>query len=78
MVNFTVYNVDEENVEVYSFDENGVMYSGTGTLGSVRAPNGVMVESTGIYSEIVYRVKGFPGIETDAHKGKLVDIVMCE
>ena len=54
------------------------MYSGTGTLGSVRAPNGVMVESTGIYSEIVYRVKGFPGIETDAHKGKLVDIVMCE
>ena len=78
MVNFTVYNVDEENVEVYSFDENGVMYSGTGTLGSVRAPNGVMVESTGIYNEIVYRVKGFPGIETDAHKGKLVDIVMCE
>ena len=78
MVNFTVYNVSGNDVEIYSFDENGVMSSGTGTLGYVRAPNGVLVEATGIYSEIAYRVKGFLGIEADARKGKLVDVVKCE
>lgn len=78
MVNFTVYNVSGNDVEIYSFDENGMLSSGREMLGQVNAPNGVPIEATGIYSEIFYRVKGFPGMEVDAQKGKLVDVVRME
>lgn len=75
VVNFTVYNVSGNDVAIYSFDESGAMCTDRGTLGQVKAPNGVPVESTGIYSEISYRIKGFLGLEADARKGKLVDVV---
>ena len=75
VVNFTVYNVSGNDVAIYSFDESGAMCTDRGTLGQVKTPNGVPVESTGIYSEISYRIKGFLGLEADARKGKLVDVV---
>lgn len=73
--NFTVYNVSGNDVEIYSFDESGVMSLGRGKLGQVTAPNGVAVEATGIYSEISYFIKGVLGVEVEAHKGKLADVV---
>lgn len=73
--NFTVYNVSGNVVEIYSYDENGVLSSRQGTLGQVKAPNGIAVESTGIYSEISYSIRGMLGVEVEAHKGKLVDVV---
>ncbi len=75
IVNYTVYNVQEGAVTIYSIDENGQISSGKGELGGVRAPNGILIESTSIYSEISFAVKGLFGMEVKAHKGKLVDIV---
>lgn len=73
--NFTVYNVSGNEVEVSSFGESGTAVHRYGTLGQETAPNGMKVESTGIYSEISYQIKGVLGIEVTARKGKLVDVV---
>ena len=75
IVNYTVYNVDVNDVTVSSFDGNGVMRQWQEPLGSAAAPNGVPIESTGVYSEITYFVEGFLGTMVEAHKGKLVDVV---
>lgn len=74
IVNFTVYNVNGDEVEINRFDESGVLSRSTGSLGLVRAPDGTPVESTGIYSELCYHVTGLFGLETEAHKGKLADV----
>ena len=78
IVNYTVYSVSGNDVMVSSFDENGRMVQWTDVLGSTVAPNGIPIESTGVYSEIAYQVEGFLGVMTEAHKGKLVDIVANE
>lgn len=78
VVNFTVYNVNGNDVEINVFDENGILSRTQGSLGQVRAPNGAMVESTGIYSELSYRIKGFPGVEIEARKGMLADVKQTE
>lgn len=75
IVNFTVYNVGENEVEIYHFDETGAMTFRRGNRGYVTAPDGAAVEATGIYSEISYLTKGLFGLEVEAHKGKLADIV---
>lgn len=78
VVKYIVYNVKEDLVTVSEVSSNGEVFQWQGTLGNIAAPNGVLVESTGIYSEITYPVKGFGGVITEAHKGKLVDIVRIE
>lgn len=72
---YIVYNVKNDLVAVSEVTPNGQVFQWQGNLGSIAAPNGVPVESTGIYSEITYPVKSFGGVVTEAHKGKLVDIV---
>ena len=78
ILNYTVYNVSGNDVDISCFDHNGVMTQWNEMLGSTVAPNGILVESTGVYSEITYRVDGLFGISVDAKKGKLVDIVINE
>lgn len=78
IVNYTVYSVSGNDVTVSSFDESGRMIQWTEALGSAVAPNGIPIESTGVYSEIAYQVEGFLGVMAEAHKGKLVDIVANE
>lgn len=75
ILNYTVYSVSGNDVEVSSFDHEGTMTRWRETLGSAVAPNGLLIESTGIYSEITYRIDGLFGISEDARKDKLVDIV---
>lgn len=75
IVNYTVYSVIDDDVEVSSFDENGLMNQWREPLGIATAPNGILIESTGVYSEIAYQVEGFLGVTVEAHKGKLVDVV---
>lgn len=75
IVDYRVYNVSGNDVLVTHFDEDGLMTSWQETLGSAVAPNGVAVESTGVYSEIAYQVEGLFGVSVRAHKGKLVDVV---
>ena len=78
ILNYTVYNVSGNDVDISCFDHNGVMTQWNEMLGSTVTPNGILVESTGVYSEITYRVDGLFGISVDAKKGKLVDIVINE
>ncbi len=73
--NFTVYNVSGSQVEAHCFGRNGEETRWQGTLGQETAPNGMKVESTGIYSEISYQIKGVLGIRVTARKGKLADVV---
>lgn len=73
--NFTVYNVQENVVTVYSRNATGQLNIWQGILGTVKAPNEVLIESTSIYSEISFPVEGILGVTVQAHKGKLVDVV---
>lgn len=75
IINYTVYNVEDESVQVYEVKQDGRTREWAGVLGEVAAPNGIAIEATSIYSEIAFPVKGLGGITLEAHKGKLVDIV---
>lgn len=75
ILNYTVYSVSGNDVDVSYFDQNGMVAQWRETLGSAEAPNGILIESTGVYSEITYRVDGLFGVFENARKGKLVDIV---
>lgn len=78
VLDYTVYNVKEDVVEIYHYDENGQMFFSDGSLGSVHAPDGKLIESTSVYSEVTYPVRGIMGVETQAHKSNLADIVANE
>lgn len=75
IVNYTVYNVSGNDVEVSRFDEDGLLIQWREQLGSAVAPNGIKIETTGVYSEITYQLEGFLGTVVEARKGKLADIV---
>ena len=72
---YIVYNVKEREVSVSRFDENGQLFLSQGQLGDVYAPDGQLIESTSVYSQIIYPVKGIMGVETLACKSNLADIV---
>ncbi len=72
---YIVYNVRGNQVETMTRQADGSWKTEYGRLGEAMAPNGVLVERTGIYSEISFPVKGLFGMEMEARKGKLVDIV---
>lgn len=77
IVDYVIYNVDQDIVSACRIDESGtVSERWTGVRGVERAPNGQLIEHTGVYSEIRFPVSGFPGVEIPAHKGKLVDILV--
>lgn len=71
---FVIYNVEEDEVEVISFDECGVPEVTRGKLGAVRAPNGVVIGSTGVYSEISCVVEGLYGTAVTAVRSKLIEL----
>ncbi|MCM1112791.1 MAG: hypothetical protein NC399_06010 [Muribaculum sp.] len=79
IVDYIVYNVEDGRVDAVRVGRDGQeIQIASGVGGIVRTPNGVAVEHTGVYSEIRFLVKGFPGMTIQAHKGKLVDIVAEE
>ena len=71
---FVLYNVANGQVECCKMT-GGRMERSVGSLGEVRAPNGQIVEHTGVYGEISYELKGIWGLTVPARKGKLVDVV---
>lgn len=75
IVNYTLYNVGDNEITVYHYDENGLLSEWQELPGGAVAPNGIVIEATSVYSEIVFMVKGFLGTEVEAHKGNLADIV---
>lgn len=71
---FYIYNVVGDMVETVKVDDNGVYDRKEENLGEVYAPNGKIVRSTGIYSEISFGVNGLFGNVFNESKGKLVEI----
>lgn len=74
IVQYIVYNVRGNEVLVYCFDGDGQMIQWRETLGNVAAPNGILIVSTSVYSEIAFETEGLPGITVRAHKGNLADV----
>ena len=72
--NYTVYNVTGESVSYCSYD-GGREHWSEGKKGNVLAPNGQVIERTGVYGEISYSFTGIWGLSVNARKGKLVDVV---
>ena len=68
--NYTIYNVTSDLVEIWQRDRDGTVSVWSGNVGNVHAPNGQLIEETGVYSEIAYPVEGFLGTRVMAHKGK--------
>ena len=71
---FILYNVKGGQIEIARFSPYGVERR-AGYLGHTFAPNGQLVEKTGIYSEVSYQIRGYFGEMYQARKGKLVDVV---
>jgi len=78
VLNYTVYNVKEDTVEIYHYDEDGQMSFFVGSMGDIQSPDGKMIESTSVYSEVTYPVRGILGVEAQARKSNLADIVTNE
>ncbi len=78
VLDYTVYNVQEGQVEIYRYNENGQLDFSVGTMGNVYAPDGQLIENTSIYSELTCPVRGILGVEVQAHMGKLADIAENE
>ena len=75
IVNYTLYNVSDNRIMVYHYDENGLLSEWQELPGGAVAPNGIVIETTSVYSEIAFTVKGFLGTEVEAYKCNLADIV---
>lgn len=76
---YIVYNVlgDEVGIAVYD-GEGNCLSQENGRAGSVRTPDGTLVEHTAVYSRVAFRVTGLLGHSIDAEKEKTVDIVRYE
>lgn len=76
VLQYTVYNVRDQDVTIYSFSEQGdFIREEKDGLGSVRTPDGTLVESTSVYSRIGFPVEGILGITVYAEKDNTVDLV---
>ncbi len=77
ILQYTIYNVEKEDVTICSYDR----YGGYSTwkvengLGSVYTPDGTRVESTSIYSRIGFTVEGILGVSIFADQDNTVDII---
>jgi len=74
IMEYTVYNVSGSDVWISHYDESGLVTRWREDLGNAAAPNGILIESTSVYSQVSFVVKGLFGVEVEAYKGKLVDV----
>ncbi len=73
---YIIYNVKEEGVDIYYFDDNGKNQKvSLSDASGIKTPDGTDIESTTIYSRIKFLVNGILGIEVNAEKEKSVDII---
>lgn len=73
---YTIYNVKNDRIAIWHMGENGQSWEEEDMAGEVYAPDGSLVEATGVYSRISFEVEGFLGVTVTARKGKLADIVV--
>jgi len=75
ILSYIVYNVRGDQVEAYTFDGDGNMTDvQQGEVGAVYTPEGVLVETTAIYSRVEFGVRGIGKQFISAQKEKCVDI----
>lgn len=74
VVDYIVYNVSGNDIEVVSYGENCYGTYIKDGLGSVVAPNGREIENTSVYSKITFPVEGNWDVRVTAVKDQLVDI----
>jgi len=72
---YIVYNVDKGKITIFTVNANGAVQCSEGDVGNVKAPNGITITNTSVYSEISFPINGLFGTHFQAHKGNLVDIV---
>ena len=76
ILKYEIYNVEKNNITIYSYGAEGESVKKIPNgMGSVYTPEGVLVESTSVYSKIGFPVEGLFGIKIYAEKEKTVDIV---
>lgn len=76
VIQYIIYNVRGQDVTIYCFGKEGENFiEETGGLGSVKTPDGTLVEATTVYSRIGFPVESILGISVYAEKEKSVDIV---
>lgn len=75
---YIVYNVSQEEIQIASYDgEGNCLALESAMAGTVRTPDGILVEHTTVYGCISFQVKGLLGEIIDARKEKSIDIVRC-
>lgn len=79
ILEYSIYNVREEDIEIYILDGNGRLQDQrTGIIGETYTADGTKVETTSVYSRVGFYVNGLLGQKIYAEKEKSVDIVRCE
>ena len=71
---FRIYNVRNKVVTEIEVSESGVRNLGSRPLGQMKAPNGQVIELTGIYSEISFPINNRYGKNIFARKSKLTSV----
>lgn len=73
---FAIYNVEGNDVYMTKREDGGIIQNQkyTNGLGSVKTPEGVVVESTTIYSKIGFELKGYLKQTQYAYKENSVDV----
>lgn len=76
IVNFTIYNVVGNNIEMIKRESNGSItrQSYPGKVGIMKAPNGAIINSTMVYSKIGFELKGYFNDTHYVYKENSVDI----
>ncbi len=74
IVDFRIYNVRGDTVSEIKVSDAGITDLGVKPLGEMRAPNGQIIELTGIYSEISFLLNHRYGRGIIARKSKLTSI----
>lgn len=76
IIQYIIYNVRGQDITIYCFGKTGESFhKEVGGLGSVKTPDGTLVQATTVYSRIGFPVEGILGISVYAEKEKSVDIV---
>jgi len=71
---FRIYNVEGDKVSEIYMNDSGNWEVTEGLLGSMEAPNGQIIQNTGVYGEIAFDLRGIMGLVFSTKKSKLVDV----
>ena len=71
---YRIYNVLNNKVYVWQRSGNSIILTGSASIGTINAPNGIPITKTSVYVDISSRISGLFNVTIDANKKKLVAI----